>query len=111
MCIRDSVRGAYAYQGKYLLNATFRRDASSKFAPANRWANSGSIGAGWIVSDEQFLESVKAINFFKLKASYGTVTNSNGVADNLYPVSYTHLYYTDCYANSRTNYITGAKTA
>lgn len=78
------VRGAYAYQGKYLLNATFRRDASSKFAPANRWANSGSIGAGWIVSDEQFLESVKAINFFKLKASYGTVTNSNGVADNLY---------------------------
>lgn len=78
------VRGAYSYKGKYLLNATFRRDASSKLPPENRWASSGSLGLGWVVSDESFFNKVNGIDFLKLKASYGTVTNSNGVPDNVY---------------------------
>jgi TonB-linked SusC/RagA family outer membrane protein len=78
------IRAAYSYKGKYLMNATFRRDASSKFAPENRWASSGSMGLGWVVSDENFFDKVKTIDFLKLKASYGTVTNSNGIPDNLY---------------------------
>jgi TonB-linked SusC/RagA family outer membrane protein len=78
------VRAAYSYKGKYLVNGTFRRDASSKFAPENRWASSGSLGLGWVISDEDFFDKVKGIDFLKVKASYGTVTNSNGIPDNLY---------------------------
>jgi TonB-linked SusC/RagA family outer membrane protein len=78
------VRGAYSYKGKYLLNATFRRDASSKLPPENRWASSGSLGLGWVVSDESFFDKFNGIDFLKLKASYGTVTNSNGVPDNVF---------------------------
>jgi hypothetical protein len=78
------LRAAYSYKGKYLLNATLRRDGSSKFAPENRWGTFGSIGAGWIVSDEDFFNDVKSVNFLKLRAAWGLTGNSNGIGDNLY---------------------------
>ena len=74
----------YAYKNKYLLNATVRRDGSSKFAPENRWGTFGSVGVGWVVSDENFFSDVDKINFLKLRAAWGKIGNSNGVADNLY---------------------------
>lgn len=77
-------RVGYNYQGKYLLNATIRRDGSSKFAPANRWGTFGSIGAGWVVSDEAFFSKVKGIDFLKLRGAWGITGNANGFADNLY---------------------------
>ncbi len=77
-------RVGYTYMGKYLLNATIRRDGSSKFAPQNRWGTFGSIGAGWVVSDENFFKSVKQINFLKLRAAWGLTGNADGFADNLY---------------------------
>lgn len=76
-------RAGYSYMGKYLLNATIRRDGSSKFAPENRWGTFGSIGAGWVVSDESFCQS-KKINFLKLRAAWGATGNANGIADNIY---------------------------
>lgn len=76
-------RASYAYKNKYLFNATIRRDGSSKFAPKNRWGTFGSIGVGWVVSSENFFKSEK-INFLKLRAAWGKIGNSNGVADNLY---------------------------
>lgn len=77
-------RVAYAYKNKYLLNATIRRDGSSKFAPENRWGTFGSIGAGWVVSDEKFLQDIKSIDFLKIRAAWGLTGNANGFADNLY---------------------------
>lgn len=77
-------RVSYAYKGKYLVNATIRRDGSSKFAPENRWGTFGSVGAGWVVSEESFFANVKKIDFLKLRAAWGLTGNANGFADNLW---------------------------
>ena len=77
-------RVSYGYMGKYLLNATIRRDGSSKFAPQKRWGTFGSVGAGWVVSDENFFKKIKAINYLKLRGAWGLTGNANGFADNLY---------------------------
>lgn len=76
-------RANYAFKNKYLLNATIRRDGSSKFSPDNRWGTFGSVGAGWVISSEDFF-NVEDINFLKLRAAWGKIGNSNGVPDNLY---------------------------
>ncbi|WP_243745654.1 SusC/RagA family TonB-linked outer membrane protein [Segetibacter sp. 3557_3] len=77
-------RVSYAYKGKYLLNATLRRDGSSKFAPENRWGTFSSLGVGWVVTDDSFFNNVKTINFLKLRGAWGETGNANGFADNLY---------------------------
>ena len=77
-------RLSYSFSGKYLLNATIRRDGSSKFAPQNRWGTFGSVGLGWVVSDEKFFSNVKNINFLKLRGAWGLTGNANGFADFLY---------------------------
>ncbi len=74
----------YSYSGKYLLNASFRRDGSSKFSPANRWGNFGSIGVGWVISQEDFFNNVKHIDFLKLRGAWGTVGSGLGLPPNLY---------------------------
>ncbi len=66
----------YNYKGKYLLSASLRR-GSSRFGVNNRWGNFPSVSLGWILSQESFLEDVKAISFLKLRASYGVVGNFN----------------------------------
>jgi len=65
----------YKLHDKYLLNATYRRDANSNFPSSNRWGNFPSVGLGWIVSNEPFLKEVKAFDELKLRASYGLVGN------------------------------------
>jgi TonB-linked SusC/RagA family outer membrane protein len=70
------------YAGKYFLNATFNRDASSRFVN-NKWGNFYSAGAAWILSKEDFLSNVNFVNLLKLKASYGVIGNSG--VDGLYP--------------------------
>ncbi|MBL7740907.1 MAG: TonB-dependent receptor [Chitinophagaceae bacterium] len=77
-------RVGYSYEGRYLLNATIRRDGSSKFAPDNRWGTFGSIGVGWVVSDENFFGNIKGVDFLKLRAAWGATGNANGFADNLW---------------------------
>jgi len=74
----------YAFRDKYLLNATIRRDGSSKFAPKNRWGTFGSIGLGWVVSSEDFFQSIDVVDFLKLRASWGKIGNQNGIRDNIY---------------------------
>lgn len=76
----------YDYKGKYLFSAMIRRDASTKFGPENAVAYFPSFTAGWVVSDESFYSSNKWINFFKVRASYGTLGN-----DQIPPNSYTSL--------------------
>ena len=67
-------RVSYNYDNKYFLQASFRRDGSSRFGPNNRWGNFPAISAGWVVSNESFW-NIKAINYFKLRASYGITGN------------------------------------
>ena len=76
----------YSFNSKYLLNVTYRRDGTSKFSPQNQWGNFGSIGAGWVMSDEGFMKHIGWLDFLKLKASWGTVGNGLNVGNYLsYP--------------------------
>jgi len=66
----------YNYKNRYFLSAVLRRDGSSRFGANNRFGYFPSVSAGWVISDEQFFESVKAINNLKLRASYGATGNN-----------------------------------
>jgi TonB-linked SusC/RagA family outer membrane protein len=67
----------YDYEGKYLFEANFRSDASSRFAPGHRWGTFPSFSAGWRPSEEAFFEPLKAaVNSLKLRASYGSLGNT-----------------------------------
>lgn len=62
----------YSFEGKYLLEAIFRRDGSLKFPPDSRWGNFPGLLLGWRASEEDFWkENLNVINYFKLKATYG----------------------------------------
>ncbi|NPA36561.1 MAG: SusC/RagA family TonB-linked outer membrane protein [Chlorobi bacterium] len=65
----------YSYKDKYFINATFRRDGSSKFGPNNRYGNFYAFGISWNIYRETFLKDIRAINFLKLRASYGVNGN------------------------------------
>jgi TonB-linked SusC/RagA family outer membrane protein len=65
----------YDYQGKYLISGMLRRDASNNFSPSNRVGYFPSVTAGWILSEESWLEDNQTINFFKIRGSYGTLGN------------------------------------
>ncbi|MBW8687127.1 TonB-dependent receptor [Chitinophaga sp. B61] len=66
----------YDFNRKYLLNATFRRDASSRFGPDNAIANFGAIGAGWVFTQEDFVaDNLDWLSFGKLRGSFGTTGN------------------------------------
>ncbi|RXK47699.1 TonB-dependent receptor [Aquirufa rosea] len=67
----------YNYKGKYLLNAAIRSDGSSRFGANNRWGIFPSIGAGWVVSDEAFMQDIPAVSFMKIRASLGEIGNNN----------------------------------
>lgn len=67
----------YNFREKYLINATMRADGSSNFHPDNQWGYFPSVSAGWIVSNENFLDNNNALNFFKIRASWGQVGNQN----------------------------------
>lgn len=68
------LRAEYAYEDKYLFSAIIRRDASSRFGKNNRFGYFPSFSAAWIISEESFL-NVDALNFLKLRASYGVLGN------------------------------------
>lgn len=68
-------RTNYNFRDKYLLTATFRSDASSKFAKENRVGIFPAVALGWKLSEEGFLKDVDFINELKLRASYGATGN------------------------------------
>jgi TonB-linked SusC/RagA family outer membrane protein len=68
----------YNYAEKYMLSATLRADGSSNFAPGKRWGYFPSVSAGWVLTNESFLESAAGlVDFLKLRASWGQNGNSN----------------------------------
>lgn len=69
----------YAYDGKYLFEANFRSDASSKFAPGHRGSFFPSFSAAWRISEEPFFLPIKdKVNYLKIRASYGSLGNTVG---------------------------------
>ena len=65
----------YNFNEKYLLEGSIRWDGTSRFATDVRWQSFWSAGAGWVISKENFLQNVSAIDFLKLRGSYGEVGN------------------------------------
>lgn len=63
----------YSYNGKYLAQASVRRDGSSRFADSVRWGNFYSASVGYVLSQEEFLRNVRWLNYLKFRASYGEV--------------------------------------
>ena len=70
------LRANYKLMDRYIFNLSARRDGSSKFTEANRWANFYSGAFGWIISEEPWFKS-DAVNLLKLRASVGQVGNAN----------------------------------
>ncbi len=74
-------RLGYNFKETYLFNATLRADGSSKFAPGNQWGYFPSFSAGWVLTNESFMEPVlSTMNYLKFRASWGQVGNQN-IAD------------------------------
>ena len=71
----------YSYNDTYFGNVSYRRDASSRFAPENRWGNFWSASVAWMLTRESFMEDITWVNMLKLKASFGQQGND----DILYP--------------------------
>ena len=68
----------YSFKDRYLLQATFRRDGCSRFGTGNKYANFPSVSAGWVISDEAFMEPLSSVmNYMKLRTSYGITGNYN----------------------------------
>lgn len=77
----------YDYDGRYFAQASYRRDASSRFHPDHRWGNFYSLGGAWIVTKEPWFKS-SWIDMLKLKASWGQQGN-----DDIGDYRYTDTYY------------------
>ena len=80
-------RASYDFNEKYYGSVSYRRDASSRFHPDNRWGNFWSVSAAWDMAKEDFISQYDWINMLKLKASFGQQGN-----DNLYYKGYTNYY-------------------
>lgn len=66
----------YNFDGKYVLDATFRREGSSRFAASNRFGSFWSLGAAWNIHREAFLSGNEIVNQLRLRASIGESGNS-----------------------------------
>jgi TonB-dependent starch-binding outer membrane protein SusC len=70
-------RVLYDFKGKYMFTFTIRRDGSSRFGPDNKYVTLPSFSAGWVVSDETFMQGFTFIDFLKVRASWGQNGNAS----------------------------------
>ena len=82
-------RARYNFAERYFVDASFRRDGSSRFYEP--WGNFWSLGASWIISQEKFMKNLTWIDNLKFRVSYGEVGNDAG-ADYY---AYKELFYSD----------------
>ena len=71
-------RASYSFAGKYMLQATIRRDGSSVFGPDNRWGTFPSVSAAWNITEENFMKNQNFLSNLKLRAGYGVSGNAMG---------------------------------
>jgi TonB-linked SusC/RagA family outer membrane protein len=70
----------YSYKDRYLLEANLRRDGSSNFPTNQKWGTFPSFSAGYIISNEKFMEGIKdhsPLSFLKVRGSWGSIGNNN----------------------------------
>ncbi|HLW09798.1 MAG TPA: SusC/RagA family TonB-linked outer membrane protein, partial [Fermentimonas sp.] len=67
----------YSFNDKYFASLSYRRDASSRFSPDNRWGNFWSASAAWLLTRESFMNNISWVDMLKLKASYGQQGNDD----------------------------------
>ena len=80
----------YSFAGKYLLTATVRRDASSRFSKDTRWGTFPSVALGWTLTEEPWLKNQKVLSNLKLRASYGVTGQQEGIGNYNYLPVYTY---------------------
>ena len=87
-------RLSYDLNEKYLLTAVIRADGSSKFTEGNKWGYFPSFSAGWVASNEEFMNNISSVNFLKIRGSWGQNGNQD-IADFqfLSTLSYTDAFY------------------
>ena len=83
----------YDFDKRYYLSASYRRDASSRFATNHRWGNFWSVGGAWIISKESFMAGASWVDQLKLKASIGQQGND----------AITNYAYIDTYSLSKSS--------
>jgi iron complex outermembrane receptor protein len=81
-------RAIYSFKGRYILNASLRRDGSSRFSPEQRWGLFPAVSGAWIISDENFLKESKFVNMLKLRAGWGVTGQQDGIGDYAYIGNY-----------------------
>lgn len=86
-------RANYTLDDKYNFTLGARRDGSSVFGDNNKWGTFWNVGASWILSREDFMKDVSAVNYLKLGVSYGTNGNSEGIGERTYRPVFTNGSY------------------
>lgn len=82
----------WTFDQKYVINATVRRDGSSRFGPGKKYGNFWSVGTAWILSEENWLKDNQfGLSFAKLRGSYGLTGNDN-IGDYSYFVNYERIF-------------------
>ncbi|RRD89369.1 TonB-dependent receptor [Bacteroides heparinolyticus] len=87
----------YAYDNRYMITATLRSDASSRFAKNNRWGLFPSVALGWKISQEAFLRDSEILSDLKLRLSYGQTGQQDILNDYPYMTTFTVSYPESCY--------------
>jgi TonB-linked SusC/RagA family outer membrane protein len=90
-------RISYNFDERYMIEATFRRDGSSRFGDNNKWGNFPSVSLGWNIKNESFLRNVDWLSTLKLRGSWG-LNGNDAIGDFRYAV----------YMNSGNNYVLGS---
>lgn len=92
----------YSFDGKYLLTATVRRDASSRFSKDTRWGTFPSVALGWTLTEEPWLKNQKVLSNLKLRASYGVTGQQEGIGNyNYLPVYAYSVAGTEAFINGQ----------
>lgn len=87
-------RAKYNYANRYFIQGSYRRDASSCFAPDKRWGNFFSVSAAWDIASEKFMQNATAVDQLKFKVSFGQNGNDNLGREDYY---YRYFPYADQY--------------
>ena len=103
----------YDFKETYLLSAIFRADGTSTFAPGHRWGYYPSVSAGWVVSNEKFMQSMSSwLDFLKIRAGWGQNGNKNMVDAFAYQATFAYNAYSNySFNNNKNSYTTGASPA
>ena len=92
----------YSFDNRYMVTATLRSDASSRFASSNRWGFFPSVALGWKISEEAFLKDQNVLSNLKLRLSYGQTGQQDILND--YPYMLTFIL-----SNPESSYLFGDK--